>query len=380
MQITFYSFLMAIVSSTLLIVAVFFLKKTRFFANPFGVYLMGVLYIFPIIRLFLPYRMPFGTFVIEDRYILAPVMDVLCNRNELTRDWPVLALNVLVGFMLCVSFVLLVFYSIRQYRFIRSVWRVKNYADEHDRFVLSNVSETVFKKPHRITLIKTPTVSTPMVVGFFHNVILLPNESYSDIQLEMIFLHECMHLKNNDLWVKLLINIYYCLFWWNPAMYLMKTDIDFIIELKCDNLVCDNLDDISKLDYAEVINDCARNTTTNHNKAVIVSTFVGKDITRLHSYRLNNLLTRKKNKSFFIGIVFTILVCMVCVGSLFFVWQPSYDVNSYASDYDDVYLVEIENGNYIMCHNEGKALVFEEDVEQGFYDNCRVKRINKSKK
>lgn len=375
MQITFYSFMMAIVSSTLLIIAVFFLKKTRFFANPFGVYLMGVMYVIPLVRLFMPYRMPFGTIVIQDRYILAPVLDVLCNRSELTRDWPVLALNVLVGVMLCVSFSMFLFYGIRQYRFIKSVWRLKNYADEHEILILSHISDVVFRKRHKITLIKTPSVSTPIVVGFFHNVILLPNEAYSDTQLEMIFMHECMHLKNNDLWLKCFIFIYYCVFWWNPAMYLMKKDVDFILELKCDNLVCENLDDLSKLDYAEVINDCASNTATNQNRAVIVSAFVGKDATHLHSYRLNNLLNRKKNKNFKVEIALSIFMVFLFVMSLFFVWQPCYDISS-VSDYDDAYLVEIENGNYIMCHDEYKALVFEEDVEQGFYDSCPVKNID----
>ena len=380
MQITFYSFLMAIVSSTLLIIAVFFLKKSQFFANPFGAYLMGVLYFFPFIRLLLPYRIPIGVHVIKDRYILAPVMDVLCNRSELTRDWPVLALNVLVGFMLCVSVVLFVFYTIRQYRFIKSVWRMKNHANEHERFVLSCVSDIVFKKKHRITLIKTPAVSTPMVVGFFHNVILIPNTHYTDIQLEMIFMHECMHLKNNDLWMKFLINIYYCLFWWNPAIYLMKTDVDFILELKCDNFVCENLDDFSKLDYAQVLNDCARTSVSDTRKGVIYSAFVHKDTTSLHSYRLNNLLKKSKKKNFFVSFALTLFVCAVCVLSLFFVWQPcNDDADNYAT-YSDVYLIETENGNYNLCCDGHKTFVFKEDVEQGLYNNLPVKSFDEIEK
>ena len=92
-------------------------------------------------------------------------------------------------------------------------------------------------------------VSTVMMVGFTKPVILLPPQSMQlpASQLHCILLHELYHYRSRDLWLKLGIRIFCCLLWWNPLVYLFKSSVDQILELRCDKHVCSRLSKMEQL-------------------------------------------------------------------------------------------------------------------------------------
>lgn len=65
-------------------------------------------------------------------------------------------------------------------------------------------------------------ISSPMIIGLFHPVMVLPKRSYSEKESYFILKHELIHLKRNDIFYKLIMVLVHALHWYNPAVYLLK--------------------------------------------------------------------------------------------------------------------------------------------------------------
>lgn len=385
MQVTDYSFLMATVASSIMIVAIYFLRKTRLFADTFGVNFMLLLYALSFVRMFVPVEIPAVQTVINDRYILAPIMDVLENRAGFTESWNIPATYILGGVLSTVSLVLLAVLFIRQCGFISYIKKQKNLATPAEMEKLNNVAKTVFGNDKKLTLIKCDAVGTPMVTGMLSSVVLLPDYAYTDSELDMVFLHECTHIKNKDLLLKFLVHVYCCLFWWNPFVYLLRADMDFILELKCDNNACASLGELRKLDYIQAINNCARNAVVSKKKTpvLVASGFATMDGTQRHTYRLNNLLSPvyRTWKARLMTVVASLVMVLICVLSFLFIWQPAYPLTQethpeiYASlpegaimaDETNSYLVQQDDGSYVFYFDGREFPVSKEEYDAGGY-------------
>jgi len=89
---------------------------------------------------------------------------------------------------------------------------------------LSIVAEQAgIKKP--IELCINPLVSSPLLTGFFHPCIVLPNADISEKDFQYIVLHELTHYKRRDMFYKWLVQITVCLHWFKPLVYLMSREI-----------------------------------------------------------------------------------------------------------------------------------------------------------
>lgn len=80
-------------------------------------------------------------------------------------------------------------------------------------------------------------VSSPMILGLFHPMLLLPHEEYQREDLEVILKHELIHFRRNDLWFKLLLILANALHWFNPFIYIMVRQASRDIEISCDEEV-----------------------------------------------------------------------------------------------------------------------------------------------
>ena len=84
------------------------------------------------------------------------------------------------------------------------------------------------------------TVSTPLTVGFFKPVILIPLACLNHLtpaQMESVILHELAHIKRNDYAVNLLLSMVETLLFFNPFMHLLSRDIKKEREHCCDDWV-----------------------------------------------------------------------------------------------------------------------------------------------
>lgn len=81
MQITIFSFLSALLWSSLLIVAIYLLRHTRF-KQHFGVLSMVLLYLFCAVRLFLPLEFP-HTLIAEDDVVYPYIYNLLTRERTM---------------------------------------------------------------------------------------------------------------------------------------------------------------------------------------------------------------------------------------------------------------------------------------------------------
>lgn len=96
----------------------------------------------------------------------------------------------------------------------------------------------------------------PYVVGFIRPVIFIPAKGISDHQLKLILMHEWQHFKSRDQWKKTAIKILTCLFWWNPFVYLLRFEVEQILELNCDRKVLKQLS-ADRMAYLKLISELA---------------------------------------------------------------------------------------------------------------------------
>ena len=77
----------------------------------------------------------------------------------------------------------------------------------------------------------------PLTYGCIRPVVLLPAELLTDTDtLRMILTHELAHIRRRDCLRKLLFSVCLCVYWWNPACWLLIVLANRDIELACDEL------------------------------------------------------------------------------------------------------------------------------------------------
>lgn len=93
------------------------------------------------------------------------------------------------------------------------------------------------KVKHAPRLMLNSRLNTPLLMGFCHPCICLPQTGYTAEEQELILRHELCHYRRKDLLYKLLMNLLCIIYWFNPALWWMKKEADRDIEFLCDETV-----------------------------------------------------------------------------------------------------------------------------------------------
>ncbi len=86
-------------------------------------------------------------------------------------------------------------------------------------------------------LYQQPDLQSPLLTGLFKPSLYLPKETYTAVELELIFLHELHHFRHKDLWYKFFLSIPGILYWFNPAIAVMRREANRDLEAICDSEV-----------------------------------------------------------------------------------------------------------------------------------------------
>ncbi|MBQ3418298.1 MAG: M56 family metallopeptidase [Ruminococcus sp.] len=358
----------------------FLLRKSKYFANIMSIGVIGALYLFCILRMVLPIEIPQVHTIIRDPHIYTTVVDYLTVKSGLGKYS---LLYILLALWILVSLILLIRFLVKQRGFRKYIDANADLANEDERSLLKTVAEEVFGKEKDISLKKTDAVNESMVIGFVHPMVLIPDIEYSRTELEMIFRHECMHIRDKDIWVKLLIELYCIIFWWNPFSYLMKVDISDTLETKCDLNVIKRFDNMDKLKYAETV---AKFMSIEKDKKV---PFVNARFSKARNNkeavkRIAAILQAppKKSAQIILNLVAVVLIVGIFIGSYTIIVQPYSEPTK--SDFEilegekaikdeECYLVKQEDGNYLFYYSDfPPQVISKEEVEKGFYNNYPI--------
>ena len=96
-------------------------------------------------------------------------------------------------------------------------------------------------------------LASPLLVGVFRPMLLLPKAELEENQLACVLSHEMTHLKRQDILYKWLVTFVKCLHWFNPLVYILAKQISIDCELSCDAAAVKDLDAEQRGEYMQTI-------------------------------------------------------------------------------------------------------------------------------
>lgn len=354
MQVTIFSFLSAVLWSSVLIVATYCLRKINRFNRYFGVFAMVVLYLFSASRMFLSVEfMP--TVIVESENVYPLIYNALHTQHPVGNTAGVSTLTILFAIWVSVSTVLLIRFLIAYFSATNHIVKYARPSGDREQRILSAISAKL-KRPVKISISVSDDTDVPFGLGIWNKVILLPNHEYTDDELYYILLHETMHFVNRDILVKSMVSVFCIAFWWNPLAYLLKKDLEQTLEIKCDLSVVGVLRAEERASYLEAMVSTLKKLQNRRRIPYISTAFLqdsaGTYLKERFGAVINyngDLVTRRQSSmivSFFLGLL---------VLSYLFLPQPVFEspnstngVSIFEFDASNSYLKETGNGDYEM--------------------------------
>lgn len=241
---------------------------------------------------------------------------------------------------------------------------------------------------HRILLVKSSEVNSPMCIGFRNSYIILPETEFSEKELEYIFTHEITHLKHHDLYYMMAANLLNCVFWWNPLTYVVKTELDYALEVRCDIRVTANYTVDERNTYLQTILKVLNNKSRKKKPLVGSTTgFASYGYNQAMEERFRAVLEREPvNGSSKIGFhVWCLIMLGLLACSYLFVISPYYRVeNDMDSGWqreqlssDNLWITMNEEGKYIIHFEENgkeREQVLDEEAVSIFKNDMEVRK------
>ena len=250
MNVSVFSLLMSVLWSSLIILVAHLLRRKAFFLRRIGAPVLVVFYFLSVGRMVLPVEFPFSREVPLRSWFSTAVQAVCIEEHQL-GDFGWTWAQVACVCWAAVGIILLLWFSFRYWRAVRRLTRSLSRDPQAEEVLQSIRKES--KRDLKVQVFRTEQASTPMGVGIFRRKIILPCGEIPAQELEYILRHEYTHFLHGDLWVKLLTQVYCCLFWWNPLVYLLRRDLPQILEIRCDMAVTKDYTVSQKAEYLQTI-------------------------------------------------------------------------------------------------------------------------------
>lgn len=207
------------------------------------------------------------------------------------------------------------FYAVRYVRFCCGLrrWR-RPEQDAAVREILDTISAR-YRIKRLVRVERCVLVHSPMVVGFWNPVILLPELPYATEELEAIFSHELVHWKRLDVWYKLLLLTASIWHWFNPLVWMMLREAERDIEFSCDAAVVRGADVHSRKRYSQaILSSLRRELTVEHGQKLWQSNiFVNAldDGKRTMKERFTNIFDMRKRRRGVAALLSILLIASV---------------------------------------------------------------------
>lgn len=209
----------------------------------------------------------------------------------------------LVGVIACV-----LWQGIGYYRLIRSLKGTSQPVERADLHTILQEQCADLVIDREIPLRVSAAADCPMLAGFIHPTLYLPDEHISRTDAAFIFRHELTHYKHGDLWLKLLLLAARCLHWFNPLVHLIARFAQEDIEAACDDAVVRGHDGAYRRAYGETI---LRSAIAQAKKRKALVSCFGDDKKTLMR-RFEGLFDKSVKKR---GVALVVMIALL-VGSL----------------------------------------------------------------
>ena len=216
----------------------------------------------------------------------------------------------LAGVIACV-----LWQGIGYYRLIRSLKGKSRSVERADLHTILREQCADLVIDREIPLRVSAAADCPMLAGFIHPTLYLPDERISRTDAVFIFRHELTHYKHGDLWLKLLLLAARCLHWFNPLVHLIARFAQEDIEAACDDAVVRGHDGAYRRAYGETILRSA--IAQAQKRKALVSCFGDDKKTLMRRFEgLFDKSVKKRGVALVVMIALLVgsLGCMIAVG------------------------------------------------------------------
>ncbi|MFI3605829.1 M56 family metallopeptidase [Vagococcus fluvialis] len=359
----------SILLSIFLVVILTFFLTYQYKFEKIGKYFQAehliLVYYFIFLRLAFPFEWEW-TVSIPSKNLMPLIQNFSSIRLSSNFDITIGKLLIIIW---CVGGVLRLGVLVKKVFYINSILKKSdNYIQQQSEYSYSFLSDSVKKR-----IFVNSNLDTPVLINMLNPLILIPDISYTKNELKYILLHEIQHIKNYDLLSKFSVELLVCIYWWFPPIYMLKEQLDFLIEVRVDNQVTKNFSECEKLDYIETLISVKKkaNLTKAPSYFLLENRFTYKR-KYLLTKRMNLFFeknTRKKYLTFLPVLFFLILIP-------FFIFEP-YHIDKTARK-DTMKLRETEK-NYIIETSDGSFYFYENNKKIGNIEEPNAAPFDKLK-
>jgi len=208
--------------------------------------------------------------------------------------------------------------------------------------------EEIFQKA---VIMISPDVTVPQVTGVFKAYIYLPPLSISDADLKMILMHEMLHFRGGDIFIKIFYILLKALFWWNPIVHIFQKEIYALLELRCDMNVTKKMSYEQRIKYLECILNVIKQTHfVKKINIQNVSTIANPNSEGDLQQRFRIIMNRDNFDSLKFKLRNLFLIITLFLSSYFFIIQPAYTPDT--QEYIWKEKIFEDNGNFLVIYNE----------------------------
>ena len=193
--------------------------------------------------------------------------------------------------------------AVSYFRFSHSLRKTLGPVPKYERSIYNGMTGK-----HRPQLAESGFVHTPITIGIFSPVLVLPKIDYDEAMLRNIYAHELTHFKRRDIARKWFTLFVFAAHWFNPFVYLFRRELDALCELSCDEAVIRKMGRAEKQEYGETLISIAQDAP---KLPTSMATGVAGEKENLKE-RLVQIMKYKKKGKF--AIIAAILAAVILVG------------------------------------------------------------------
>lgn len=299
-----------ICSMNMSIVAVIYLIVSRILYNKQSPSIRYYSWLVVIAGFLIPIRPQTGSALVTIEKA-TPADLVVTNQAVHTETVPLIEpMSVITAIYLIGAASFILFYIIRSAAWNKTVMRFAKEAPSDILEVVREVQNTLKIRRH-IDVYTSDCISSPMMTGLTHPIILIPCRDYGYNELRLIAKHELTHYMHHDLWIKLFITICRTMHWFNPLMIVISRKLEQECEYFCDMAVTSDEDTQMRKVYCESILNtvsAARSSFSVSPAPAITTNFYSPKQSLKHRFSL----ILSGSRRLFIGTLIAI-VLLTCV-------------------------------------------------------------------
>lgn len=341
---SFSSVLMTIFASNVLLVLIALVFRNEKLLAGIGCKVMAVFCVITLARLLFPYELPFAKTVILPA-MMSEVLSVLRHQYELVPGLLISVANVLFILWFAGSLFFMCTAAWKHLKLRKLIRRNSKDVTKLDPYNSMLESIGPEKERGRLRLLLSPFADSPMIIGLFNPVILLPqNANWTGDGLLLAIRHEFYHYRHHDLWLKFLTSCIAMVYWWNPFCRILDRRVGTLLEIRVDtSIISDGRD--TAIEYVATLLDHMKSGGDHDD---FPSQFMGLTFNNEDGlqHRIHMMSNRNVKPNYLISVAWLLLAFGLYVGS---------------------YLVIFENASFRQLAAESENYILPEDSDNNGY-------------